>query len=68
MVRDPDGGIRLDLSGHAPGRGAYLHRRGECIERAIGKGGLAHALRTPLPQAEAASLIKDLMARVEETH
>ena len=41
------GGIQIDPSGKAAGRGAYLHDRRACWERGL-KGALAHALRTDL--------------------
>lgn len=37
----------MDPSGKLAGRGAYLHDRRECWERAF-KGPLAHALKTTL--------------------
>jgi uncharacterized protein len=41
-----DGTIVLDRLGGAPGRGAYLHRDGACVDRALARGALARALRT----------------------
>jgi len=40
-------GIQVDTTGKMAGRGAYLHDRRSCWERAL-KGALAHALRTEL--------------------
>jgi predicted RNA-binding protein YlxR (DUF448 family) len=34
IVRRPDGLAAVDLTGKAPGRGAYLHRDAACIETA----------------------------------
>lgn len=34
VVRPPEGDIRFDLTGKAPGRGAYICRRRECLMRA----------------------------------
>jgi predicted RNA-binding protein YlxR (DUF448 family) len=34
LVRSPGGEARIDRTGHAPGRGVYLHRRRECVELA----------------------------------
>jgi uncharacterized protein len=34
LVRRPDGFVAVDRTGHAPGRGAYLHRLEACIETA----------------------------------
>ena len=46
LVRTADG-VQVDPSGKLAGRGAYLHDRQECWERAL-KGPLAHALKTNL--------------------
>lgn len=39
----------LDESGRAAGRGAYVCRTAECLDKAITKGSLSRALKTPLP-------------------
>jgi len=44
IVRSP-GEVRVDLSGKMAGRGAYLHDRQVCWDRAL-KGSLAQALKT----------------------
>jgi predicted RNA-binding protein YlxR (DUF448 family) len=46
VVRDPSGGVAVDLAGRASGRGAYLHRDPECFEIAQKKKALDRALRT----------------------
>ncbi len=50
LVRGPDG-VAVDASGRAPGRGAYLHRRAECVELARKRGALGRALRSPVPDS-----------------
>jgi hypothetical protein len=45
----PDGTVRLDESGRANGRGAYVCRDEACITGATGRGGLGRALETTLP-------------------
>lgn len=35
VVRSPEGEISIDLKGKAPGRGAYICRNPECLEKAI---------------------------------
>jgi predicted RNA-binding protein YlxR (DUF448 family) len=45
VVRQADGQVRLDASGKAPGRGAYVHATEECWKNALGGGRLAHALK-----------------------
>ncbi|MEX0754234.1 MAG: YlxR family protein [Actinomycetota bacterium] len=46
VVKAPDGTLRVDPAGSAPGRGAYLHRDPDCVAIAIDRGGLTRALRT----------------------
>jgi len=50
LVRAGDA-VAMDPTGRAVGRGAYLHRRAECIEDARKKGGLRRALKATLPHA-----------------
>jgi len=54
IVRAADG-VKVDRSGKLAGRGAYLHDRLECWERAM-KGALANALKTNLTQEDRARL------------
>ncbi len=51
LVRDRETGVvRVDPTGRAPGRGAYLHREAGCIERARRRGALARALNAQVPE------------------
>ncbi len=45
VVRQADGHIRLDATGKAPGRGAYVHASWGCWQSALSRGRLAHALK-----------------------
>jgi predicted RNA-binding protein YlxR (DUF448 family) len=45
LVRDASGAATIDITGRAPGRGAYLHRDPVCIEIARKKRGLDRALK-----------------------
>jgi hypothetical protein len=56
LVVDPDGAIRVDPSGRAQGRGAYVHRDAGCAEAALRRGALARALRAGAPAQGAATL------------
>jgi uncharacterized protein len=50
LVRDPTTGeVKVDPTGRANGRGAYLHRDPDCVELARRRGGLARALKAPVP-------------------
>jgi hypothetical protein len=49
IVRTPEGVVQVDAGGRLAGRGAYVCHDPACIERAITKGALARALKSPLP-------------------
>lgn len=57
--------VVIDSSGKLPGRGAYLHDRRSCWERGL-KGGLAHALKTELNEADREKLAAFMQALPEE--
>jgi predicted RNA-binding protein YlxR (DUF448 family) len=61
MVRGPGGEVRIDPTGKANGRGAYVHRSEACIREAVRRGSLARALKAPLGSAEAGRLIAQLL-------
>src|SRR6266496_4104801 len=46
IVRSPDGAVRYDPSGTAPGRGAYVCGEPNCLELAGKRRALQRALRT----------------------
>ncbi len=60
IVRSPDDVPRVDPSGSASGRGAYVHRSRDCVRVALAKGALARALRTGLGPEEAARLGREI--------
>ena len=45
VVRQADGHVRLDATGKAPGRGAYVHANWGCWQSALSRGRLAYALK-----------------------
>jgi predicted RNA-binding protein YlxR (DUF448 family) len=49
VVRTPEGEIRLDPTGRANGRGAYVCHDEACIAGATGKGSLGRALGATVP-------------------
>ncbi|NLB70689.1 MAG: YlxR family protein [Chloroflexi bacterium] len=54
IVRSPEG-VKIDLSGKLPGRGAYLHDQKSCWLKGL-KGPLAKALRVAIPEQDQAML------------
>ncbi len=49
IVRTPEGEVRIDLTGKANGRGAYLLRTLEAVDLAQKKGALNRALECQIP-------------------
>ncbi len=52
LVRTPEEGVQIDLSGKQNGRGAYLCDQPECWDKALVSEVLAKALRTTLTDAD----------------
>lgn len=64
LVSTPEG-VRVDPSGKLPGRGAYLHDKKSCWQKAL-KGPLAAALRTTLHEQDLEVLRACLQSLPEE--
>ncbi len=64
VVRTDDG-ILIDPSGKAAGRGAYLHQKRSCWERAL-KSALASALKIELTERDRAVLLEFMQSLPEE--
>ena len=56
-----DGRLLFDIQRRIPGRGAYVHRRRACVERATHKGRLGRALRIP-PNPSHTSALRQLVS------
>jgi predicted RNA-binding protein YlxR (DUF448 family) len=54
VARTPDG-VKIDPTGKAPGRGAYVHDRRSCWEAAL-RGSLEGALKTQFTPSERETL------------
>ena len=67
VVRSGNGMVRPDLTGSAAGRGAYVHRDAACVDLAMRRGGMAHALRAGLKAEEAARLRSDIDEEIERS-
>jgi hypothetical protein len=65
LVRSPDGVVRVDVEGSAPGRGAYVHRERSCVKAALARGTLGRALRTGLGLEEVARLGRDIEGELQ---
>jgi predicted RNA-binding protein YlxR (DUF448 family) len=56
LVRLGPDSVAVDPTGKAAGRGAYLHDRRDCWQRALAGRGLEQALRVELTEADRARL------------
>jgi len=65
IVRGSEG-VQVDLTGKAPGRGAYLHDIQSCWERGL-KGSLARALRTTMSEHEIEQLLEFMTMLRDDT-
>jgi predicted RNA-binding protein YlxR (DUF448 family) len=58
VVRAQEGIPRIDPTGRAPGRGAYVHPSRDCLDQALRRGALFRALRVASDPRWAASLVE----------
>ena len=63
IVRLPEGGVRVDLRGKVPGRGAYVCKSADCLKKALRSRAIARSLQTEIPP----ELYEDLTQQMEET-
>jgi hypothetical protein len=56
VVRTPDAGVKIDLTGKLSGRGAYLCKSRQCWQTALQGNRLNVALKVTLSQDEVAAL------------
>ena len=49
VVKAPDGKVFLDEKGHADGRGAYICKKAECLEKALKTRAVSRALKCEIP-------------------
>ena len=61
VVRKPEGEVALDPTGKAAGRGGYVCKSADCIQRAKTGKGLDRALKTAVP----ASIYELLLTQIE---
>ena len=67
VVRSPEGAVTLDSKGKAPGRGAYVCPKAECLKRAIKSKALSRALEAEIPQEIYDSLQQQLEVQANGT-
>ena len=59
VVHSNDGVISIDFKGKMNGRGAYVCRSRECLERAVKNKGLERAFKVSIPESVYESLLKE---------
>ena len=62
VVRSPEGVIAMDATGRKPGRGAYICRAKECLQKAIRQKQLERAFACPITDEVKAGLMRELEA------
>jgi len=62
VVRSPEGTLALDFKGKAPGRGAYLCGKPECLKKARKSRSIERALETSVPDEVYAALEEQMEA------
>lgn len=50
VVKNAEGNIKVDLTGKSPGRGAYICKSSECLEKAIKQKRLEKAFGTSISE------------------
>ena len=61
VVRKPEGEVALDPTGKAAGRGGYVCKSADCVQRAKTGKGLDRALKTAVPS----SIYELLLTQIE---
>ena len=62
VVRSPEGEVSLDPTGKKPGRGAYVCREGECLQKALKQKQLERQLQVSLSEEVSEALNSELAA------
>lgn len=60
VLRTPEGEIVVDVTGRKNGRGAYLCRSRDCLEKALKNKGLERSLKCAIPEETYESLKKEI--------
>lgn len=66
VIRSPEGRFLLDVTGKANGRGAYLCRDPECLEKALKRKALMRVFRSEISGEEAACITEELREYLRE--
>ncbi len=64
IVKNAENEISLDVTGRKNGRGAYICRNTDCLQKAVKSKGLERSLKVPVPR-EVLTLLEKEMSAVE---
>lgn len=64
VVRGTDGTVKLDFSGKAPGRGAYICPDPECLKKALRSKALDRSLEVTIPEEVYERLSREMEGNV----
>jgi predicted RNA-binding protein YlxR (DUF448 family) len=62
VLRTPEGNVKIDATGRANGRGAYLCKKRACFEKALKNRGLERSLGMKIPEPVVEELKKEMDA------
>ena len=65
-MRSPEGEISMDVTGRKPGRGAYVCRNAQCLQKALKQKQLERAFSCTLGE-ETHKALMDALHALEET-
>ena len=65
IVKSPEGDVSVDLTGKKPGRGAYVCRSAQCLDKAIKSRRLEKNFGAGVSQ-EVAAALREAMENAEE--
>ena len=60
VIKTPEGEVTLDVTGRKNGRGAYLCKKKECLEKLRKTKGLERSLKIAIPQEVYEQLEKEM--------
>ena len=66
VIKSAEGDIFLDTTGKKNGRGAYICKQVECLEKAFSNHGLERSLKISIPKETMENLSKEMKMFVEQ--
>ncbi|HIZ08454.1 MAG TPA: YlxR family protein [Candidatus Eubacterium avistercoris] len=66
VIKSAEGEIFLDTTGKKNGRGAYICKQVECLEKAFSNHGLERSLKISIPKETIENLSKEMKMFVEQ--